>query len=150
MEIFYRGQKTPLQVAPQSTGYLVYFADQSVRVTGIDHLRPLIESHLWRLACRELKPQVVELAQRHNIRLRRVSIRNQRSRWGSSSRKGTISLNWRLIQTPEFVQQYIILHELVHQREMNHSPRFWKQVAEVCPDYQKAETWLSQHRRLLQ
>jgi len=53
------------------------------------------------------------------------------------------------IQTPVFVQDYIILHELMHRREANHSKRYWQQVAAVCPDYTKAEAWLKQHRRLL-
>jgi len=54
--------------------------------------------------------------------VRRVTVRNQRSRWGSCSRRGTVSLNWRLLQTPAFVRDYVILHELAHLREMNHSP----------------------------
>jgi hypothetical protein len=76
-------------------------------------------------------------------------VRNQRSRWGSCSRRRTISLNWRLIQTPAFVRDYIILHELMHLREMNHSARFWRQVEIVCPDYRNAEHWLKQHSRML-
>jgi predicted metal-dependent hydrolase len=148
-EILYRGQKVLLQVAPNHDGYLVSFGEQSVRVTVMDNLRPAVERHLWRLARRELTPQVVELARQHNISLRRVTVRNQRSRWGSSSRKGTISLNWRLIQTPDFVQRYIITHELMHQREMNHSKRFWQHVAEACPYHKQAEAWLKQHRGLL-
>lgn len=148
-EIFYRGKKVVLQVAPNHNGYIVSFAEQSVRVSTIDNLRSAVERYLWRLARRELAPQVVELARQHNIILRHVRVRNQRSRWGSSSRKGTISLNWRLIQTPDFVQRYIITHELMHQREMNHSKRFWQHVAETCPGHQQAEAWLKQHRGLL-
>jgi predicted metal-dependent hydrolase len=80
---------------------------------------------------------------------RRVTVRNQRSRWGSCSRHGTISLNWRLIQTPTHVQDYIILHELCHLREMNHSARFWREVERVCPNSAAAERWLNQHSALL-
>jgi predicted metal-dependent hydrolase len=58
-------------------------------------------------------------------------------------------LNWRLIQTPDFVCDYIILHELMHLRQMNHSVRFWLEVESVCPDYRHAEQWLKQHRELL-
>ena len=71
-----------------------------------------------------------------------MSVRNQRSRWGSCSVNGTISLNWRLVQTPEFVRDYIIYHELMHLREMNHSARFWARVEEVCPPWREAEHWL--------
>jgi predicted metal-dependent hydrolase len=72
-------------------------------------------------------------------------VRNQRSRWGSCSRRGTISLNWRLIQTPVSVRDYVILHELAHLKEMNHSKRFWREVARLCPDYKEAENWLKRH-----
>lgn len=58
-------------------------------------------------------------------------------------------LNWRLIQAPEPVRDYIILHELMHLREMNHSRRFWRHVAAVCPDFVVAERWLKQHGKLL-
>ena len=81
--------------------------------------------------------------------MQRVSIRNQRSRWGSCSRRATISLNWRLIQTPSFVRDYIILHELMHLRQMNHSARFWHEVQTACPGYHLAETWLRTHSDLL-
>jgi predicted metal-dependent hydrolase len=78
-----------------------------------------------------------------------VLVRNQRTRWGSCSARRTISLNWRLIQTPPFVRDYIIVHELMHLREMNHSQRFWHQVARAYPRWREAEAWLKQHRRLL-
>ena len=71
-----------------------------------------------------------------------ISVRNQRSRWGSCSAGGTISLNWRLVQTPDFVRDYIIYHELMHLKEMNHSNRFWTRVEEVCPHWRDAERWL--------
>lgn len=111
--------------------------------------RPVIERHLRQLATQELPPRLWELAQLHALAVTRVTVRNQRSRWGSCSRRGTISLNWRLIQTPPFVRDYILLHELMHLRQMNHSARFWAEVARVCPDYLAAERWLKQHATLL-
>jgi predicted metal-dependent hydrolase len=89
------------------------------------------------------------LAALHGLEISRITIRNQRSRWGSCSARRTISLNWRLIQTPGFVRDYIIVHELMHLREMNHSPRFWACVKQICPDYERAEGWLRQHNDLL-
>ena len=67
----------------------------------------------------------------------------------SCSRRGTISLNWRLIQTPESVRDYIIIHELMHLWEMNHSARFWTRVADACPTYLDSELWLRKNARLL-
>ena len=128
----------------------VRFGSESVR--GPDpaaDLRLVIESHLRKLATRELPPRVLELAAQHGLTVRRVTVRSQKSRWGSCSRRGTISLNWRLIQTPAFVSDYICLHELMHLRQMNHSPGFWREMERVCPDYRMAERWLKEHSGLL-
>jgi predicted metal-dependent hydrolase len=110
-----------------------------------EDLRPLTEARLFALAKRELPPRVLELAERHKLGVRTITVRNQSSRWGSCSTRGTISLNWRLIQAPSFVRDYIILHELMHLKEMNHSPRYWKLVENACPDYREAERWLKLH-----
>lgn len=68
----------------------------------------------------------------------RISIRDQRTRWGSCSPSGTISINWRLMLAPAHVMDYVIVHELCHLLHANHGPRFWKLVASVCPDYRQA------------
>ena len=145
-EILYRG--LPVRLAGQE-GEL-RFADQCLQVESeADDLRPHLEKHLSRLSAKELTARTFELAAVHQLAVRRVTVRNQRSRWGSCSAKRTISLNWRLVQTPERVRDYIILHELMHLKEMNHSPRFWNLVQEVCPDYAEAEAWLKRHADLL-
>ena len=93
-------------------------------------------------AKKELPPRLLALAAQHGLRVARVSIRNQRWRWGSCSRKGHICLNWRLVTMPENVQDYVLIHELMHLKRMDHSPKFWKLVAEACPGYQEARRWL--------
>ena len=93
-------------------------------------------------AKRELPPRLLELAARHGLTVTRVSIRNQRWRWGSCSRSGHICLNWRLVTMPEEVRDYVLIHELMHLKRMDHSPKFWKLVAEACPGYQDARRWL--------
>ena len=100
------------------------------------------ETLLRRRAVRELPGQLLALARQHDITVRRVSIRNQRSRWGACSPAGTITLNWRLILTPDFVREYVMLHELMHRRELNHSKRFWRLVAAHCPRHGEARRWL--------
>ena len=144
--VCFRGGWHPLEMVEPGRFRL---ADEFIRVPAAAPLRAAVETHLRRLAARELPPRVRELAGRHGVAVARVSVRNQKSRWGSCSRRGTISLNWRLIQTPEFVRDYIILHELMHVRQMNHSDRFWREVAGVCPDYAVAERWLKAHGRAL-
>ena len=150
MQILLRGE--PCRLEPGSNGLTdnVCFSDEVLQVKDIaGDLRPEVEKHLWRLAARELPLRTRELAALHQIPIRRVTVRNQRSRWGSCSRHGTISLNWRLVQVPPFVRDYILLHELAHVKEMNHSRRFWREVARLCPQYLQAERWLKQHSELL-
>lgn len=147
-EIYFRGERVTL--ARHGDTYGIQFADQFLRVPDVTaDLRPAVTRHLWRLAAAELPPRTLALAATHGCTVTRVSVRNQRSRWGSCSRRGTISLNWRLIQTPSFVRDYIILHELMHTRQMNHSVKFWREVESVCSDYQVAESWLRAHSDLL-
>ena len=144
--IWFRGGEVALQnVAP---GY-VRLGNERIKIGAAADLRPAVQKHLHRLAARELPPRVLELAGRHDVTVTRVSVRNQRTRWGSCSRHGAISLNWRLIQTPEFVRDYVILHELMHRRQLNHSAKFWREVAQVCPDHETAERWLKLHSGLL-
>ena len=144
-EIWFRGELVRIEtLAPGRIG----FGGEMLAVTDITgNLRPAIEKHLRRLATNELPVKVGEYAVRHQLTVQRVTVRNQKSRWGSCSRRGTISLNWRLIQTPDFVRDYIILHELAHLRQMNHSAKFWREVESLCPDYKRAERWLKENRR---
>ena len=90
----------------------------------------------------ELPHQLLALARQHGVAVTRVSIRNQRSRWGACSAKGSITLNWRLILVPDFVREYVMVHELMHRRELNHSKRFWGHVRAACPRYREARQWL--------
>lgn len=79
----------------------------------------------------------------------RVSIKEQKSRWGSCSRAGNLNFNWRLLLAPLSVLDYVVVHELCHLRELNHSPAFWALVARACPDYLTHRRWLRQHGRSL-
>lgn len=142
-EILFRGERSRLRTVVAGGRTEVAFADQTVSVDGLEpDPRPVIEHHLRRLAVRELPARVRALADEHRLAVKRVTVRNQSTRWGSCSTSGAISLNWRLVQLPDYVRDYIILHELMHLRELNHSRRFWTLVAEVCPRYREAERWL--------
>jgi predicted metal-dependent hydrolase len=112
-------------------------------------LRPAATAILRSLALRELPPRLRALAQQHGLAVSRVTVRDQRSRWGSCARSGNISLNWRLVQMPPEVCDYVLLHELMHLREANHSTRFWKHVNAVCPWHLSARRWLAREGRSL-
>jgi predicted metal-dependent hydrolase len=79
--------------------------------------------------------------------VRGVTVRSQRTRWGSCSPSGRISLNWRLVQMPESVRDYVLLHELTHLLHLNHSKRFWRELERVCPWHRDARGWLKANGR---
>lgn len=78
----------------------------------------------------------------------RIAIKNQKTRWGSCSTKGNLNFNWRLVMMPPEILDYIVVHELCHLKEMNHSPRFWAWVARQVPDYLEKKNWLKKNGHL--
>ena len=148
-ELLLRGELLPLLALEGKRSHIQLGTERFKVVDFKTNLRPALEKQLWKLASKEFPEVVLALALQHNVPVRRVSVRNQRSRWGSCSQRGTVSLNWRLIHAPIFVRDYVILHELMHLRQMNHSARFWREVERVCPDYAEAERWLKSNAALL-
>jgi predicted metal-dependent hydrolase len=148
--VLWRGELTEIRTAVAGDRPMVCVAADIFRVASFDgDLRPALEAHFARRAKIELPARTWELAAETGADVKHVTVRNQRSRWGSCSAGGTISLNWRLVQTPDSVRDYIIYHELMHLREMNHSDRFWARVQEVCPGWRDAEKWLKRNGSLL-
>ena len=84
-------------------------------------------------------------APRIGVSYGRVAIRDQRSRWGSCSAKGNLNFNWKLIMAPPEALTYVVIHELCHLIEFNHSPRFWALVQAQMPEYEIWKKWLKQH-----
>ena len=90
-----------------------------------------------------------EYAQKLNVHPVRVTVRNQKTRWGSCSSKGGLNFNCLLALAQDQVRRYVVIHELCHLKEMNHSSAFWRLVASQMPDYQKAKEWLKKEGQLL-
>jgi predicted metal-dependent hydrolase len=109
------------------------------------HLARRIGDFLKREAKRDLDAAAARYAEKLGVGLKRVSIRDQSSRWGSCSTTGALSFSWRLILAPRYVLDYLAAHEVAHLIEMNHSPRFWRLLARTCPDMQRAKAWLDLH-----
>ncbi len=105
-------------------------------------IAPDVERDDRERAKRELPTRLLELADAHHLRVDRISVRDQRWRWGSCSRSGHICLNWRLVQMPPEIRDYVMIHELMHLKRMDHSSKFWTLVADACPEYQAARLWL--------
>jgi predicted metal-dependent hydrolase len=115
---------------------------------AVQPLVPLdVRRQLVTQARRELPVRLLALAAAHGLTVARVSIRNQRWRWGSCSPNGHICLNWRLVTMPDWVRDYVLIHELMHLKRMDHSRKFWKLVAAACPRFREARAWLRDHRR---
>ena len=74
-----------------------------------------------------------------------ITIRNQRTRWGSCSTKGNLNFNCLLLRVPQDVLEYVVVHELCHRKEMNHSPKFWAEVERVLPNYAESKRWLKEN-----
>jgi predicted metal-dependent hydrolase len=97
-------------------------------------------------ATRLIKEKVTVFSGLMGLEVKRVSIRDQRTRWGSCSRLHNLNFNWRLIMAPESILDYVVVHELCHLREMSHSQKFWKLVAAYCPQWREQRQWLNGHR----
>ena len=112
-------------------------------------IRPAAVIELRARARVELAAELRRLAGVHGLQVSKISVRNQRWRWGSCSPSGHICLNWRLMLLPDFVKEYVLIHELMHLKRLDHSRTFWRLVAQACPDYQRARKWLRTDGRLI-
>jgi predicted metal-dependent hydrolase len=141
----------PVEVLVEATesGAVARYGNRSTTVADPANVRGEIEADLRELARVRLIPQLADLAATLKLDVAGVSIRNQRTRWGSCSRKGVIALNFRLVQMPPEVAEYILIHELMHLRQQNHGPRFWRLVERACPMFRDSERWLRRHGRSL-
>ncbi len=113
-----------------------------------DEKKPLNEQDIKLLitrAKRTIPSKVRKYAQQIGVTYGRITIRMQKSRWGSCSGQGNLNFNCLLMNAPDEIIDYVVVHELCHRKEMNHSPRFWALVEEVIPDYKEKRKWLKDH-----
>lgn len=147
-----RGRQVTIHVLILGAGpdRRVCYGERSVPIPedAID-LRPPIEADLRVVAHEELGPRLSQLAASHGLTIAGFTIRSQKSRWGSCSRSGRIALNFRLVQMPPSVSDYVLLHELMHLKLQNHSRPFWRLVESACPGFRAAERWLKTEGRSL-
>ena len=142
---WFRGEQMSLRVADASA----WIGSEIIKVDESRTVRTAVETRMRALAAIELPLRCHELAEQAGVKVSKVSVRNQRSRWGACSSRRVITLNWRLIQMPASVRDYVIFHELMHIRHPNHSRRFWREVERVCSWWKDAERWLRLYGREL-
>lgn len=143
------GEPAAIVIEADAGRLVARYGGRSVRVTDPSNVRAEVERDLRDLARERLMPRLVTLAAELGLSVAKVTIRSQRSRWGSCSRTGAIALNFRLVQMPPAVADYVLIHELTHLKQQNHGRRFWSLVERACPSFRDAERWLRRHGRAL-
>ena len=146
--ILVQGQHLPLRLSEsdlmrvvQTSDRLEVYADADV-LGDTEQVRALVEQWLYRRAVEELNFCVNVYKQRVGASPSRIQIKDYRARWGSCKPDGSIQLNWRLIHAPMHIMDYVVVHELCHLLEMNHSKHFWSEVERVEPQYKMKRQWL--------
>ena len=109
------------------------------------HLDAAQEKELRERAKSVLAQRTAYFARQIGVTYGRITVRDQKTRWGSCSQTGNLNFNFRLILAPSEVLDYVVVHELCHRRQMNHSAQFWQEVAQVLPDYRKRKAWLTEN-----
>lgn len=127
---------------------LTHLKKQEERQSTSKNMEKLSAEEIQKLA--DLALKVIPVKVKHyaslmNVQYGRITIRNQKTRWGSCSGKGNLNFNCLLMLAPDEVVDYVVVHELCHLIEMNHSKAFWGQVENVMPDYKKHRKWLKDH-----
>jgi hypothetical protein len=144
------GKPCRIRHLPQARGG-AWLADGELHVTGAqEFLCRRVTDFLRAEARRRFTVIVAVKAEAAALHARRVVVKDTSSRWGSCAPDGSIALCWRLIMAPEFVQDYVVAHEVAHLRHMNHGPRFWELVARLTPHTAAAMRWLRDEGAQLQ
>lgn len=135
--------------ADKSGDVPVYIKNQELHVHPVTNTKASIDrtltTFLKTTAQKYIVPRTKKLAEVMGMTYTSLTLRDQKTRWGSCSSTGALNFNWRLVQYPVPVIDYVIVHELAHRREMNHSSRFWALVAKYDPEYQAHRRWLKKY-----
>lgn len=123
-----------------------YVDDKSI---GRENIKRLLEDWYLKESIKILKARTEELAQQMRVQPYGITVKNYKSKWGSCTANNKISYNWRIIMAPDCIVDYLIIHELCHIIEHNHSKNFWNYVGTYCEDFQKKRKWLRENGHML-
>ena len=149
-ELLFRGKKYQY-IQVKELASLVLFDHERLCIRAAAAMNIPEEKEAWYIeqALRIIPPKVAYFAEKFGFIYKNVTIRNQKTKWGSCSAKKNLNFNYKLVQTPDYVLDYLILHELAHTEHLHHGPTFWARVEQCCPDYKKAEHYLRHEGRVL-
>ncbi len=150
-EVLLFGVKYLLTVDPSVNNKILTYHESRRIVSNhcITRKSTVLKEWYQHLAKKEITRMVSEQAEKHGFEYNRIFIRDQKTKWGTCSSGKNLSFNWRLIRCPMTVIEYLIIHELSHLKEMNHSRRFWELVETMCPDFKKSKKWLKEYELFL-
>ena len=141
----YLGQEIPLRIVSDQKPALVLDKCFKLKETALENAESVFEAWYKKQARKVLTQRVSYFAMKHSFEVKKIRISSARSRWGSCSTRGTLSFTWRLILAPLDVLDYVVVHELCHLHELNHSKRYWALVEDILPDYKIRRIWLKEN-----
>jgi predicted metal-dependent hydrolase len=139
-----RGVATEIVIEDKTRGLVRHDVEHNIlHVPGGEaHWKRRLTDWLKREAEQDLRKASLHYAENMGVRFSRLTVRDQKSRWGSCSHDGALSYSWRLLMAPDYVLDYVVAHEVAHLKEMNHGPRFWRLVLTHCVRTREAKSWL--------
>jgi len=156
---YYFGEKVFLEVLPspkkrptikiRDDKMIIYIYEKMNKKEGVEMVKKTIENFYRKKAEEVIHDRLQFFNEHDDFKYNRVVFRNQKTRWGSCSSSGNLNFNWRLIMAPIEVIDYVVVHELCHLKQMNHSVKFWRLVEEIIPDYKGQKKWLKEKHYLL-
>jgi hypothetical protein len=148
-EFWFRGVRYPLEILPRAAAPLRLTDRFELSAAALPRAKETFDAWYQTQARRIFPGRLQFFAEKMGVSYERLRLSSARTRWGSCSSRGTISLHWRLALAPPEILDYVVVHELAHRREPNHSPRFWAFVESVLPDFKIRRAWLKTHGREL-
>lgn len=141
-KFLYLGREIPLRIVPNGKPALAMVRVFKLTKPAQPRAESYFEAWYKKEARKVLTERVEFFARKHDFKPGKLRISSARTRWGSCSTKGTLSFTWRLVMAPMDVVDYVVVHELCHLNEMNHSKAFWSRVEGILPDYKRQRKWL--------
>lgn len=140
----YLGSKMPVKLDGNIRKKYLFENDMLV-LSKKEHFREFLRDEARRI----ITPKAEDIAAFYGVKYEKISFRDVKSRWGSCSARKNLSFSSRLVGAPKSVIEYVVIHEICHLKELNHSVRFWSHVSALLPDYKESEKWLKENGRLL-